>query len=377
VTALFSARFKAFGPSSSTGLPLVISSPLKCLKVRLKIFTHSTVKYSACTGSGAQELCLPWHPCPGAWEQDQHRCRAGEEGRELRPSQPGPGWTWREGEVQCWEALPRAPYPDVPSGSGAKFKLLAVPGQALQPSRPLLLRPCPHHPPLTAQGTIATAANSGPELSTAEQVNQRRDEDKHSKKGSLRPKARALSGIKSPCAGVKQALAESVAINPSSPICKKGVGRPYVCHGTLCVPCPCSPSVLPGGDESWICPHSRARTSPTPVGAGPRAAGPTIPASCGPWLPSPPLPTQPLACRQGAKWGREHRSHPPRTASANPAAPMPRGPAPLYPAHRQPALRGLGLCRAASLPFTPPARSSAATKTQSGFSFSPLLSLGR
>lgn len=57
----------------------------------------------------------------------------------MPPSQPGQGWTWREGEVRCWEALPGASCPAVPGSSCAKFKLLAVPSQALQPSWPLLL----------------------------------------------------------------------------------------------------------------------------------------------------------------------------------------------------------------------------------------------
>lgn len=149
--------------------------------------------------------------------------------------------------MQCQEALPEASCPAVPGSGGAKFKLLAVPGQALcSPASPSCSCPCPHHPPLITQGTIAEAANSGPELSVAEQVNQRRDKDKHSKKGSSRPKAGALSGIKSPCAGVKQAFTEAVTINPSSPICKKGLGAPYVCRGAAggASPCPCSLSLL-------------------------------------------------------------------------------------------------------------------------------------
>lgn len=101
-------------------------------------------------------------------------------------------------------SLPGASCPAVPSGSSAKFKLQAVPSQALQPSRPLLLLSLSSSSSPDNTGTIVVAANSGPGLSTAEQLNQRRDEDKHSKKGSSRPKARALSGIKSPCARVKQ-----------------------------------------------------------------------------------------------------------------------------------------------------------------------------
>lgn len=191
-----------------------------------------------------RELCLSQRPCWAYGSRVSITAGGlGEQGRELPPSHPGPGWTWGEGGAWCWEAWPGA---SCPGGGGTKFKFLAVPGQALcSPAGPSSSRPCPHHPPLITQGTIVAAANSGPELSTAKQVNPRRDEGKHSKKGSSRPKARAFSGIKSPCAGVMQAFTKAVTINPSSPICKKGLGPPYVCRGTVdkAPPCPRSPSV--------------------------------------------------------------------------------------------------------------------------------------
>lgn len=112
----------------------------------------------------------------------------------------------------------------------------------------------------------------------AEQVNQRRDKDKHSRKGSSRPKARALSGIKSPCARVKQPFTKAVAINPGNPTGKKGLDPPHACCGAS--PYPCSPSVPrcqqhqlpppqdPGGDKSQLYPCAGTSASSAPTGAG-------------------------------------------------------------------------------------------------------------
>lgn len=262
------------------------------------------------------------------------------------------------------------------------------PARLCSPAGPSCSRPCPHHPPLITQGTIAAAADSGPELSVAEQVNQRRDKDKHSRKGSSRPKARALSGIKSPRARVKQPFTKAVAINPGNPIgkkaldpppcvlwgCGRGISLPLLPIRTAVPAAPAAPTPGPPG-------VTKASFTPAlgPVlhllpwepegtwGAGPHAEGPAVPTSCWTRLRSAPLPTQPLAGQRGARWER---------GASNTLAQLARtlrGPASRFAAHQQPAPTGLGAAPRSitSSPFFSPHQDTV------WLFFLPLLSLGR
>lgn len=210
----------------------------------------------------------------------------------------------------------------------------------------------------------------------AEQVNQRRDKDKHSKKGSSRPKVRALSGIKSPCAEVKQAFTEAVAINASNPICKKGLGSPYVCCGAADGDSPClyrGASRTHGGDKSWLCPSARASASPAPVGAGGNPGSRTqhtrtrrphqLVATAA--LTTAAYPAAHPLTGSGEAVGSTHHGGP---------AHMPRGQASFFPTHRRVSIAwalGCPMQHHLQRALQPPPRPSAPTQTQSGFSFSP------
>lgn len=141
-----------------------------------KSFLH----WEGSTGAVPLPAPPPWHrgAAPASLRDGM-----GQERRDLSPSQPALGWTRRAEERG---ALPTAPAQLCPAvvAPSSSSRLSPARLSADQPAPPAPI-PAPSKPPIT-QGTIVEAANSGPEFSTAEHVNQRRDKDKQSKKGSLR-----------------------------------------------------------------------------------------------------------------------------------------------------------------------------------------------